>query len=158
MNPFQWQAIEPAAAGDNAEDRGASQGQRGADPGGHGVGGAAQAGDGDLGLVAEFGEEDHQESAGENAVARLFGDFFITVLFLVAQGADAEDGEEQGDCGRDDPFIGANRQLHADLQADGIAHDYAEHDGGHDWGYWALHLEDTLRFFGQALTTRGATA
>jgi len=62
------------------------------------------------------------------------------------------------DCGRADPFIGANRQLHADLQADGIAHDYAEHDGGHDWGYWALHLADTLRFFGQALTTRGATA
>ncbi len=61
------------------------------------------------------------------------------------------------DCGRDDLFIAANRQLHADLQAAGIAHEYAEHDGGHDWAYWAKHLEDTLRFFGQALTTRTPT-
>jgi putative tributyrin esterase len=58
------------------------------------------------------------------------------------------------DCGRDDPFIAANRQLHADLQAAGIAHEYAEHDGGHGWAYWAQHLEDTLRFFGQTLTNR----
>ena len=59
------------------------------------------------------------------------------------------------DCGRDDPFFTANRQLHADLQAAGIAHDYAEHDGGHGWDYWALHLADTLRFFGQVLSARG---
>jgi enterochelin esterase-like enzyme len=54
------------------------------------------------------------------------------------------------DCGRDDPFIDANRQLHADLQAAGIAHEYAEHEGGHDWTYWAKHLEETLHFFGAA--------
>ncbi|RVU43037.1 alpha/beta hydrolase [Rubrivivax rivuli] len=58
------------------------------------------------------------------------------------------------DCGRDDPFIGANRQLHTDLQAAGISHEYAEHDGSHGWGYWSRHLEDTLRFFGAALETR----
>jgi S-formylglutathione hydrolase FrmB len=56
------------------------------------------------------------------------------------------------DCGRDDPFIAANRRLHADLQAAGIAHTYAEHEGGHGWDYWARHLEDTLRFFGSALS------
>jgi enterochelin esterase-like enzyme len=61
------------------------------------------------------------------------------------------------DCGRDDPFIGANRQLHAELQAAGIAHEYAEHDGGHGWPYWAQHLEDTLRFFGRTLTNRSTT-
>lgn len=55
------------------------------------------------------------------------------------------------DCGRDDPFIAANRRLHADLQAAGIAHTYAEHEGGHGWAYWAAHLEDTLRFFGDVL-------
>jgi len=55
------------------------------------------------------------------------------------------------DCGRDDPFIGANRQLHAELQAAGVTHQYAEHAGGHDWDYWALHLEDSLRFFAQTL-------
>jgi putative tributyrin esterase len=55
------------------------------------------------------------------------------------------------DCGRDDPLIAANRQLHNELQAAGIAHEYAEHKGGHDWAYWARHLEDTLRFFSSAL-------
>jgi len=61
------------------------------------------------------------------------------------------------DCGRDDPFIAANRLLHAELQAAGIPHEYAEHDGGHGWAYWAQHLEDTLRFFGQALMNRTPT-
>ncbi|MFT4255904.1 MAG: alpha/beta hydrolase-fold protein [Pseudoxanthomonas sp.] len=55
------------------------------------------------------------------------------------------------DCGRDDPFIDANRALHAALDARGIAHQYAEHDGGHEWPYWRTHLEDTLRFFGTVL-------
>ena len=55
------------------------------------------------------------------------------------------------DCGLDDPFLSANRQLHAEMQDAGIAHEYAEHDGGHDWAYWTRHLEDTLRFFGKIL-------
>lgn len=55
------------------------------------------------------------------------------------------------DCGLDDPWLAANRQLHADLQAAGIPHEYAEHPGGHDWPYWTVHLEDTLRFFARAL-------
>lgn len=50
------------------------------------------------------------------------------------------------DCGTDDPLLGANRRLHDELEAAGIAHEYAEHPGGHDWAYWAAHLEDTLRF------------
>lgn len=58
------------------------------------------------------------------------------------------------DCGRDDPLLAANRHLHADLLAAGIAHAYAEHDGGHGWDYWALHLEDTLRFFAAELRHR----
>ncbi len=57
------------------------------------------------------------------------------------------------DCGRDDPFLEANRRLHAELQQARIAHHYAEHDGGHNWAYWSRHLEDTLRFFGQVLVT-----
>jgi putative tributyrin esterase len=51
------------------------------------------------------------------------------------------------DCGRDDPFLAANRELHAALGARAIAHEYAEHDGGHDWPYWSRHLAQTLRFF-----------
>ncbi len=55
------------------------------------------------------------------------------------------------DCGRADPYFEANRALHAALDRAGIAHEYAEHEGGHDWAYWGQHLEDTLRFFGEAL-------
>jgi S-formylglutathione hydrolase FrmB len=59
------------------------------------------------------------------------------------------------DCGVDDPLIEANRRLHADLDAAGIAHVYEEHPGGHEWPYWTKHLEATLRFFGAALTASG---
>ncbi len=58
------------------------------------------------------------------------------------------------DCGLADGLLGANRELHAALDAAGIAHEYAEHAGGHDWAYWARHLEDTLRFFSAALMGR----
>ena len=62
------------------------------------------------------------------------------------------------DCGLDDPLLEANRRLHAELQAAGIAHQYAEHEGGHDWAYWQRHLADALRFFGVALAARGTAA
>ena len=61
------------------------------------------------------------------------------------------------DCGLDDPFLSANRHLHARMQDAGIIHEYAEHDGGHDWGYWTRHLEDSLRFFGTILMRKGKT-
>jgi S-formylglutathione hydrolase FrmB len=61
------------------------------------------------------------------------------------------------DCGSDDPFIEANRQLQSDLQAAGIAHTFVENAGGHDWGYWSRHLEDSLRFFARVLGHRGET-
>ena len=80
-----------------------------------------------------------------------------TSVIAALRGAQAPLPALHVDCGRDDPFIAANRQLHADLQAAGIAHRYSEHDGGHDWAYWSLHLDDTLRFFGEALTARTVT-
>jgi enterochelin esterase-like enzyme len=55
------------------------------------------------------------------------------------------------DCGVDDPFIEANRELHAQLTRAGIPHFYQEYPGGHDWSYWALHVEDTLRHFAAIL-------
>ncbi|MGN6789150.1 MAG: alpha/beta hydrolase [Rhodanobacteraceae bacterium] len=55
------------------------------------------------------------------------------------------------DCGLDDRYLEANRELHRALQAAGIAHHYAEGAGGHDWEYWSATLEQTLRFFGQVL-------
>ena len=59
------------------------------------------------------------------------------------------------DCGLADGLLDANRELHAALDAAGIAHEYAEHEGRHDWAYWARHLEDTLRFFASALNGKG---
>ncbi len=59
------------------------------------------------------------------------------------------------DCGTDDPFLGANRALHAALDAAGIAHVYREQPGGHDWAYWRAQLGDALRFVGAALAGGG---
>jgi putative tributyrin esterase len=58
------------------------------------------------------------------------------------------------DCGLDDPFLAANRRLHEALKTAGIAHEYAEHPGGHDWTYWSRHLEDSLLFFAAQLEQR----
>lgn len=52
------------------------------------------------------------------------------------------------DCGKDDLLIEENRALHSQLTEHRIPHTYEEFDGGHTWDYWALHIEDTLRFFG----------
>ncbi|WP_426700856.1 alpha/beta hydrolase [Rhodanobacter sp. Col0626] len=54
-------------------------------------------------------------------------------------------------CGRHDPYLDANRELHRALQRAGIAHHYVEEDGDHDWSYWAGALDATLRFFGDVL-------
>lgn len=58
------------------------------------------------------------------------------------------------DCGLDDPYLDANRELHHELQHAGIAHHYAEGPGGHDWDYWSTTLEHALRFFGEVLRAR----
>jgi len=55
------------------------------------------------------------------------------------------------DCGTGDALIAGNRWLHEALDAAGIAHTYAEFEGGHTWAYWATHLEDSLLFFESAL-------
>ena len=51
------------------------------------------------------------------------------------------------DCGTEDPLLEGNRLLHRQLTAAGIAHEYEEFPGGHEWPYWATHVEKTLRFF-----------
>ena len=51
------------------------------------------------------------------------------------------------DCGVTDGLIEGNRELHRALERHGIPHIYEEFEGGHTWGYWGLHLRDTLRFF-----------
>ena len=53
------------------------------------------------------------------------------------------------DCGVDDDLLAGNRVLHQELVANDIKHTYDEFPGAHKWPYWALHLKDTLRFFGE---------
>lgn len=60
------------------------------------------------------------------------------------------------DCGTEDLLVEENRQLHRDLDARGIPHAYEEFPGGHEWPYWEIHLEDTLRFFARVLNDAGA--
>jgi S-formylglutathione hydrolase FrmB len=50
------------------------------------------------------------------------------------------------DCGSDDPLIEPNRALHRQLDEGGIAHEWEEPPGGHEWPYWEAHLPDALRF------------
>lgn len=58
------------------------------------------------------------------------------------------------DCGVNDELIEYNRGLHRALLDLGIDHQYQEHPGGHEWPYWTLHIEDTLRFFASMHDTR----
>lgn len=55
------------------------------------------------------------------------------------------------DCGTEDHLIEANRTFHAHLETLGISHEYEEHPGAHDWAYWDLHIQDTLKFMRAAL-------
>lgn len=53
------------------------------------------------------------------------------------------------DCGTEDPLIEGNRRLHAALTEHGVAHEYVEYPGGHEWPYWEEHVAETLRWFGR---------
>ncbi|MBX3733713.1 MAG: esterase family protein [Verrucomicrobiae bacterium] len=55
------------------------------------------------------------------------------------------------DCGTEDPWISANRELHEALEGEGIPHHYEEFPGGHTWEYWERHLSDSLQFFADCL-------
>jgi enterochelin esterase-like enzyme len=50
------------------------------------------------------------------------------------------------DCGRDDSLLQGNRDLHKRLLEQRISHVYEEHDGGHTWDYWQIHVRSTLAF------------
>jgi putative tributyrin esterase len=58
------------------------------------------------------------------------------------------------DCGKADPLLDANRALHRALTDRGVAHEYEEFEGGHEWAYWEAHIADTLRFFGKVHRAR----
>jgi len=55
------------------------------------------------------------------------------------------------DCGTEDSLIGHSRAFHRHLDGLGIAHQYEEFPGGHDWAYWDTHIQEALRFHATAL-------
>jgi len=65
--------------------------------------------------------------------------------YLWAEKRTREDLPRLGfDCGLDDQLIGDNRRFHAHLERLGLPHTYAEHEGGHTWDYWDLHVHTAL--------------
>lgn len=55
------------------------------------------------------------------------------------------------DCGRDDPLIRYNRDLHRRMTEQGIPHEYEEFPGGHEWPYWEEHVSKSILFFARQL-------
>ncbi len=62
------------------------------------------------------------------------------------------------DCGTEDSLLPCNRDLHRDLEAAGVGHEYREHPGGHEWDYWDLHVREALAFHARNLRLPEAPA
>jgi S-formylglutathione hydrolase FrmB len=58
------------------------------------------------------------------------------------------------DCGTEDHLLGDSRMVRDRLEKLGVAHEYAEHPGGHDWDYWNAHIRDALAFHAKVLRIR----
>lgn len=86
----------------------------------------------------------------DDATARMWGDAekkrAHDVRELVAEPERRSTLRLALDCGTEDHLIEENRSFHRLLSELGVPHGYAEHDGGHEWEYWADHLEDHVRF------------
>lgn len=59
-------------------------------------------------------------------------------------------------CGAEDRLIGESRNLHAFLTRLGVAHEYHETAGGHDWAYWSSTITPVLEFHWKSLTALSA--
>src|SRR5918994_655771 len=61
------------------------------------------------------------------------------------------------DCGvGDELVIDANRDFHRHLEAIGLAHHYAEHEGAHTWEYWEEHVQEALGQHARVLSISAA--
>jgi putative tributyrin esterase len=67
---------------------------------------------------------------------------------LAALTAGARPSPFRFDCGLEDPLLPANRALHLELEARGLAHGFDALPGGHNWAYWSTAVDRSLRFFG----------
>ncbi len=57
----------------------------------------------------------------------------------------------KADCGTADPFLAGNRAFRDRLKARGVALDYAEFPGGHDWKYWREHVAESLTWLAERM-------
>ena len=48
-------------------------------------------------------------------------------------------------CGQQDRLLPLSRGLHEAWRAAGVAHEYEEHEGGHDWTFWDWGLRQILK-------------
>ena len=55
------------------------------------------------------------------------------------------------DCGLSDSLLTTNRAYHAHLSALGIAHEYAEGEGAHNWNYFGSEISNALAFHARQL-------
>jgi len=55
------------------------------------------------------------------------------------------------DCGMEDGLLEENRAFHRHLDELGIAHQYEEFPGAHNWAYWDEHIREALSFHAAAL-------
>lgn len=52
----------------------------------------------------------------------------------------------KADVGTADPFLAGNRAFRDALLAHGVALEYSEFPGGHDWKYWSGHVGESLQW------------
>lgn len=72
--------------------------------------------------------------------------------FALAQNSDpATRAALKIDCGTEDFLLQSNRDFHAHLQQHGVAHQYNEFPGSHEWSYWDTHVQEALAFHIQNL-------
>lgn len=88
-----------------------------------------------------FGSKDHYVSSSENN------------LFLLAERCKGRKDMPSiwMCCGTDDFALEPNRRLHQKFLQMGIAHEYREDEGQHNWTYWDGHLPRMLSWIAQPL-------
>ena len=88
------------------------------------------------GITAVLGDFDaHRSEWEDNSVRANVERFKLSQIPLII------------DCGIQDRFIEVNRKLHRDLIDAGVAHDYIERFGGHNWEYWGNAIHYQVLFF-----------
>jgi len=78
------------------------------------------------------------------------------VYLLHGAGGDYSNWHKNGvnmiiDCGTEDFLLDINRQMHQLLLEAGVAHDYIERPGAHNWEYWTNALPYHFLFFDERL-------